>query len=134
MSKQQKQQEEGPRSFGVFLQEMAEGETEQDISVEMFTLLKKLKEAAIAKDGEVKGELNIKFKFTVPATGPAKIVPVIDHKAPKVVRTPGHFFFTKGGNLTLHNPKQGSLPLREVKGPAEAVEVDHDAIDAREAF
>lgn len=132
MSKQQQPKEEGPRSFGVFLNELAEGEAEQKLSAELFDLIRKLKEQAIASDGKIKGELNLKLRFVVQEAGPVAVGFDVTTKAPKVRNTPGYFWVTRGGNLTIHNPKQAKLPLREVSGPESREVEDEPVAVARE--
>lgn len=109
--------DEGPRSFGVILQKIAEGAAEAELSRELFALTKVLKEEARFREGKVKGSLVLKLALEVDGADKVPLVKVafdVATKAPKPARRNGHFWLTEGGNLTHEAPKQVGLPFQEV--------------------
>lgn len=112
---QEPAREEGPRSFGVILQKVADGAAEAELSRELFALTKILKDEARTTTGKVKGSITLKLNLE--ADGDDGLVKVgfdVSVKAPKPVRKNGHFWFTQGGNLTAEAPKQKKLPFQDV--------------------
>jgi hypothetical protein len=129
---QKADKEEGPRSFAVFLNKLAEGECEREVSRQMHTLIRGLRSEALGRDAKIKGELSMKFRFTVPRSGPVAVSYDVSTKAPKKVTSEGYFWITEGGNLTHKNPKQEELPLREAPDPEERDLPDEETFEARE--
>lgn len=133
-TKTPKAEDEGPRSFAVFLTHLSEGEAERELSRQMQALMKQMRDEAIARNGKIKGALAVNFKFIIPPTGPVAVTYDVTSKAPKRVTSEGYFWLTKGGNLTHKNPKQEELPLREVSEPsAREIPDDEPAAAPREA-
>jgi hypothetical protein len=110
-------EEEGPRSFGVFLQKVASGEAELELSRELFELGRVMKVEARTRNADMKGELTLKLKFVVPPQGPATVVYEVSKKTPKRQTSKGFFWTTEQGNFTPDNPEQQKLPFRQVAGP-----------------
>lgn len=126
--------EEGPRSFGVILQKVADGAAEAELSRELFTLTKTIKEEARMRAGKVKGTLTLKLDIEAEGDdGVVKVAFDVAVKAPKPQRRNGHFWITEGGNLTSQAPKQTGLPFQDV---ANSRGIPHDlplhGDDARE--
>ena len=108
------EQDEGPRSFSVFVSKLADGEAEQHLSHELHELAKRLQEQAVAQNDKVKGTLTLTINFIAEPKGFVGIGYDIASKEPKPRRQASMFWLTKGGNLTPHNPAQLGLELREV--------------------
>lgn len=109
---------EGPRSFSVFLNTLADGDAHTDLSMELHELTKALQEHAQKTGAVAKGELTVKFKFAVDARDAAAITYHVSSKRPEPTRAGSVFFVTKGGNLTVEHPRQTKLPLAEVPAPS----------------
>ena len=106
--------EEGPRSFLKFLNEIANGEVESEGSYLLHTLGQRLQEEAAVRNGKVKGKLTLTITFTTDETGTTSVFYDIDKKEPKRKTTPALFWLTKHGNMSVTNPRQLGLALREV--------------------
>lgn len=129
---QKAEKDEGPRSFNVFLTNLAEGECERELSRQMHGLIKGIRSEAIGRDAKIKGELTLKMRFTCPKAGPVAVSYDVTTKAPKKVTSEGYFWITPGGNLSHQNPKQEVLPLREVPEPESRDLPDDEELEARE--
>lgn len=133
---QEPAREEGPRSFGVILQKVADGAAEAELSRELFTLTKTLKDEARMRGAKVGGSITLKISLEADSDdGVVKVSYDVTTKAPKPLRRNGHFWITAGGNLTAEAPKQSKLPFQDV---ADARGIPHDLSDdggmpAREA-
>ena len=126
--------EEGPRSFARFVEQVADGQCHNDLSQELHELLKVCGNDANARRDVSRGKLTLELSLKVDPE-PGRVVGVvysIKTKHPEKKRPAGLFWLTKGGNLTVENPRQQTLPLREVPAAKnEAVELDASA-SARE--
>jgi hypothetical protein len=125
---------EGPRSFGVFLHDLASGAAEKELSRELHDLVKNMKGESRSRDSDMKGSLTLKLNFLVPPDGPAIITFDVTKKLPKRAVAKGYCWVTEGGNLTHQNPQQGKLPFRQVEDDEarDLVEDEDEAADARE--
>jgi hypothetical protein len=112
------EQHEGPRSFSVFMHELSEGEAHGEASQKLHELVNKMQDAALDQGKEVKGEFTLSLKLKVDPRGTASVDYTIKAKAPDRHRLRATLFVTKGGNLSVENPRQQTLPLREVAGQA----------------
>lgn len=120
-------EQEGPRSFNVFLNHLADGEAELELSRQLQSLIKDMRAEAIARNGKIKGTLAVALKFTIGATGPVAVTYDVTTKAPKRVTSEGHFWITAGGNLSHTNPKQETLPgMRVVEPPPPALDIEDE--------
>jgi len=126
--------EEGPRSFISFLGTIADGEAEAELSYQLHELTKRMQEEAVTRGEYVKGSLSLNIKMTVSNLGHAIIGYEVATKQPKRKTSGAAFWLTKGGNLTVDNPKQQKLVLREVKSPREAARdiTEPNTAEARE--
>lgn len=105
---------EGPRSFGVFLNGLAEGEAMAACSHGLHELVEKLQEESVDQNKELRGELRLTIQLIADPKGYVAVGYDLATKAPKPQRSGSIMWITKGGNLTLENPRQQKLPLREV--------------------
>lgn len=116
----EKKLEEAPRSFGVFLRTLNEGECEADLSREMNELLAKLRALAEEDNGSAKGSLVLTLNFEVDVKDQCEIGYFIKTKEPTPTRHKANVWLNKSGNVVFENPRQQKLPLREVpKGSTE---------------
>lgn len=105
---------EGPRSFGVFLHALADGEAMAACSNELHKLVSVLQDESLEQNAELKGELRLTIKVTADPKGHVAVSYDLATKEPKPVRSSSIMWITKGGNLTVENPRQQKLPLRDV--------------------
>jgi len=104
---------EGPRGFSVLLQQVQDGELHGELSAEVQKLVSQLGDHALKFQRPSKGSLTLVLNFTaVGAT--VEVVGEVKVKAPKNPRQRSVFWATPGGNLSVDNPRQTKLPLREV--------------------
>lgn len=129
---EEKDQSEGPRSFATFVTTLAEGEAEQELSYQLHELMKRCQEEAHMRGDKVKGTLTLSVRFIVEPKGFVGIGYDVATKAPKRKTSPGVFYLTRGGNLSLENQRQQKLPLREVGGKSEMRDVPIAAATVRE--
>lgn len=110
--------EEGARAFARTLELVADGACHVELSEEQNSLLKKLHSHALATTGIAQGEITLKIKYKVEATGVVGLKYDVKVKEPAKLRPNAVMWITPGGNLTQQNPKQPELFPREVKQPA----------------
>lgn len=120
--------DEGTRSFAFLFQQIGEGALHGQASDELRRVVAELSALAARVDAKVKGGLTIKLSLAAKPNGTVEVDGVVEAKLPKP-RAAGNsvFWITKGGNLSVDNPRQQRLPLREVNGPAPVVVVAEDA-------
>jgi hypothetical protein len=107
-------EKEGPRSAVVFLDGLADGACAAQLSGALHDLGKVLVDESLNRDATVKGELTLKIKFACERNGVVSVDYDIKVKTPPKVTSRGLMWLTPSGNFTAHNPRQMSLPLREV--------------------
>lgn len=118
-----KDEGEGPRSFGQFLAKLAEGEAERELSEQFHSLNKRCREEAKARWGSVKGELVLRIKLDWDENDVVGVAYKITKSEPPRKTSKSIFWSTKGGNLSPENPRQQKLALDVVvggKSPKEA--------------
>lgn len=104
---------EGPRGFGTFLNQMDDGALMQELSEKLQLLSKVCGDYATRYQRAGKGTLTVTFNLTaIGAT--VQVASDVKVKEPKALRPGSTFWRTPGGNLTVENPRQQKLPLREV--------------------
>lgn len=114
MGRQDVIDDEGPRSFAVFIDQLADGRANEDLSVELMRLGQAIRRELDA-ERDAKGELNLKLKFKVSRNGIVAITYDIKLKEPPRLTMPGTNWLTDGGNFVGANPRQPTLPgIREV--------------------
>lgn len=120
--------QEGPRSFARFIESLADGAANSQLSEELFELARKLQNEAQMRDVAVKGELTLKIKLSADPMGMVGVLYDVKRKDPTRPTRVGVMWLTKGGNLSAQNPRQPELPnIRQVKAREEVREVEHDA-------
>lgn len=124
--------QEGPRSFTRFLEGLADGEAAYELSEKFYQLGSRLRDEALARNGKVKGELSFKIGVSIDARGQVGLTYAADVKMPKAQKVESIAWITKGGNVTFDHPRQGKLPLAEVKAPRQVELEDDDVPPARE--
>ena len=123
--------DEGNRGFAVFLGQIDEGAFHAELSGATRELVTSLNEFANRFHRNGKGELTITLAFDVDEKGVTSVVGGFKAKLPKIPKAKSQFFLTAGGNLTLENPRQQKLPLREVAGAAPTRELAPEVQPAR---
>jgi hypothetical protein len=107
--------EEGPRNFGVTLSQIGYGDLQAELGEELQALNKKLALVA-SQQGKAKGKLTLVLSILHEAKGLVTIDAEIKIAEPRRARARSIFFTTPGGNLSLEDPRQQKLPLRDVGG------------------
>jgi len=125
--------QEGPRAFTRFLERLGDGQAATDLSKELFDLGAVLRQHALER-GEGKGQLQLTLSFKVDSFGQVIVGYSIKTKEPEAARPASALWLTKGGNFTVDNPRQQSLPLREVTTPEGQVVEVQDAAPLRGGF
>lgn len=123
------QVEEGPRSFGVFLAQVDDGQAMIVLSQEQHDLLVALAAEAERTQTAAKGKLTLTLGFTVEPSGVTGVTYATATKEPTPVRGGSMFWLSKGNNLTVENPRQKKLPF-DVSASADE---RRDALDADRA-
>lgn len=70
-----------------------------------------------AQNGKAKGQITIVLNVKHEANGVVEIQPDLKVKMPATVRGKSIFWATESGRLAANDPRQQSLPLREVAAP-----------------
>jgi hypothetical protein len=110
--------EEGARAFSHFIATLAGGDAHADLSDRLHDLTKVLAHEAGVRCRAVKGTLSITLTLNVEPNGVVDVTDAAKTKEPDPVALRGVMWTTEGGNLVPDNPRQGTLPLREVGGRA----------------
>lgn len=109
-------EEEGPRSFAVLLREMGEGAVLAEANEELFKIIKLAQDEASDSNVPADVTFTLKLGFKAHPNGMVDTKYDIKSTPPKRRHGPVILYTTKDGNLTVRNPKQHELPLREVSG------------------
>lgn len=112
--------DKGTWDIGVLLATIADGELREEVSDEIKTTIEQLYERARNANRAVKGTITIALDIGVGANGLVVIDPNVTSKLPRKVRRETPLYIGRNG-LTVENPKQQALPLREVGGAAREV-------------
>lgn len=124
--------EEGTRSFAVLLQQISEGNLNEELSSKMQELVGFLTQFSDRFQREAKGTLTLTLTVTARGNGTVTISDDVKTKTPTVKRTGQVFWPTKGNNLALENPRQQKLSLREVPtSPTRTKDISTDPAPAR---
>jgi len=116
--------EEGPRSFSVFLQNIADGEAETECARQLQELNQYLMSEVERRHDKVAGSLNLKVKVLVDTAGHATVSYAVTQARPARKTTGAIFWLTKGGNLSVSDTRQRELPgVRAVPSPAKPREI-----------
>ncbi len=110
--------EEGPRNAAVLITQIDEGRLHAELSESIHDTVKRLYDHAVQHGGkDAKGTVTMSLSFAVSDRGFVGVCAEVATKLPKAPPSTSHFWITPGGNLTLDNPRQQKLPLREVAPP-----------------
>lgn len=118
-------EKEGARSFSRFVEQVDDGGALIAISEAMHKLLVEIKETADTTCQETKGALAVQFQFTANG-GAIDVTYSIATKSPKRKFARSTFYLTAGANLSVENPRQLGLPLREVPEHRHYQDVESD--------
>lgn len=110
---------EGPRGFAPFLQQIDDGELHTELSKTTQQLVGELYDFADRYRRPGKGTLTVTLSFSVDGNGAIAVAGDVKTKTPKKPRAASVFFRTPGNNLSIENPRQQKLPLREVPASQE---------------
>lgn len=113
--KHEEPQEEGPRSFAVFLQALADGDCHAQLTGELYRLGQALRTQARAQQVKVNGKLTLTLGLTTDKDGTTTEVTYdITRKDPKAARARSIRWLTKEGNLNPAPVQQMLFGIREV--------------------
>lgn len=112
--------EEGTRGFAVLLQQVEEGALHAELSDELRDVCRDLHRMAKNYEQKAKGSLTLVLELVADPSGILTVKPSVTKKIPKAKRSGSAFWITGGGNLSVENPRQPRLPIREVPAPAVA--------------
>jgi len=107
---------EGARSFALFLQQLADGDAHSELSQELHKLNGHCQRESKARGQSVTGSLSLALTLKYEPNGIVGIGYKVQRKEPSPTRQGSVFFLTEGGNLSVDNPRQQKLPLKEVGG------------------
>lgn len=119
-----KDKDKAPRSFAVFLANLAEGDANKELSEALDELSRKLQTEALSRNGMSKGSLTIKLNMAIDPRGVVAVGWDVATREPKPSRTGGVMFVDDDGYLTHENPRQQKqLAFRDVNNERRFVEV-----------
>ena len=122
--------DEGARSATRFIEQVADGQCNADLSHALHKLGLKLASECRQRNDKVSGEVSLRLKITAEPSGVVGVLYEVNAKEPKAKTSGSVFWLTKGGNFTVDNPKQQNLPgIREVKIIGEVRDVAQVAND-----
>lgn len=116
--------EEGDRSFTRWLADVGDGDCEIELNRKLRELISKMQMEARVQNKTVNGKLALDLSFSCNETGVVTVGYGVKTKEPDPKRPGSIFWTTKGGNLTIEDPRQQRLPLREVPGGRAARDVN----------
>jgi hypothetical protein len=105
------------QQFAQFLKLMNRGELLCELGAELRSVNDKLSTLA-SQNGIATGAITVVFKIKHEAKGVVAVATDIKTKLPPPARGTAVFFATPDGGLAVNDPRQVSLPLREVAAPA----------------
>lgn len=119
--------DDSPRSFSHFFGMLDDEQAHATASEDLHDLMKVMRDEASARQGSVGGSLTIRIDFKVDETGTVETRYDVKTKEPKRKSSKSIFWLTKNANLTVSNPRQQELPLRQVSAQGAALrDVDAD--------
>jgi hypothetical protein len=110
--------DEGPRSFSRLLDQVHDGELAAELGEKTQDLISVLTQYSDRYQREGKGSLTLVLSFKALGNGSIVLAGEIKTKTPTMPKAPSVFWRTPGNNLTLDNPRQQKLALREVPAAA----------------
>lgn len=113
-----------PRSFAVFLANLAEGDANKELSEALDELSRKLQADALDRNGVSKGSLSLKLNLAIDPRGLVAVGWDTATREPKPSRTGGVMYIDKDGHMTAENPRQQKLAFRDVNSERGFADVD----------
>lgn len=104
---------EGPRGFAVLLQQIDDGDLHAEVGRELQGLIGELAAYSDKFQRDAKGQLTLVLNLSVRGNN-VQVSGDVKTKTPKKPRAASVFWRTDGNNLSVDNPRQQKLPLREV--------------------
>lgn len=103
------------KSFLQFLAEQGQGAVANELSTRLRDLTEAIEMHFDQFRGKVKGELNVKIKFTL-ERGMYKVDVEYEQKNPKAPANTTMMWLGRDGNLATENPKQLNMPFSGITG------------------
>lgn len=126
-------QEDSPRGFGHFLAGLDDEQAHARASRELHELTKVLRDEAVARHGQVKGSISLTIELRCDERGTVEALYEIKTKEPRPRVSKSIYWLDKKGHLSVENPAQQVLPLREVSAQGRALrEIDGDVAAMKE--
>lgn len=108
--------DEGARSATRFIDAIADGQCNADLSHALHKLGLRLASETRQRADKASGEISLKIKLVAEPSGIVGVAYEINAKEPKSKTSGSVFWLTKGGNFSADNPRQTQIPgIREVK-------------------
>ncbi len=127
MTAKEESKDEGARNFSVLLSQIDDGRLHDELSETVQKMVDELSTYTerYARDG--KGSITLTLSLVARANGTTSVVGDVKTKTPKPIRAGTVFWKTKGNNLSLDNPRQQKLALREVPAAKPARDLEPNA-------
>jgi hypothetical protein len=117
--------DEGARSATRFIEQVADGQCNADLSHALHKLGLRLAAECRQRQDKCSGEVTLRLKFVAEPSGIVGVGYEVNAKEPKTRTSGSVFWITKGGNFTGENPRQTVIPgIREVKVVTETRELE----------
>jgi hypothetical protein len=114
MSAKSEKERPAPRPFTQFMQEQRKGGLHEDLSARMAEVVQ-----AVMEHGKV-GTVTVALKIKPIGDGQIQIFDDVKVKAPEGEKAPSIFYTDSHGNVSRTDPRQTTLPLRQVGDEAVA--------------
>lgn len=111
---------EGARGFAPLLHEIDDGALHAELSSKLQQVVSELALYTETYCSKAKGKVTLTLSLEAGTNGTVQVHGEVKTKTPPPRRGATMFWTTKGGNLSLENPRQTKLPLREVPPPPAA--------------
>lgn len=127
-----KDEDEGARGFAHTLRQLDDGSLHDELSEKLRGLVSECGAYAERYERDGKGTLTLVLTLSASANGSVAVIGDVKVKPPVAKRSGSVFYRTKGDNLTLDNPRQQKLALREVQLPVrEAKDITKESAPVR---
>lgn len=110
-----------PRSFNHFFATLDSEQAHATASDELHLLTKAVRDEAMARHGRVSGKLSISIDIACDEVGLVEVTYDVKRKDPKRRTSKSVLWIDKKGHLVRNDPRQQSLPLREVSAQGQAL-------------
>jgi hypothetical protein len=105
---------QGPHAFRDFVEELADGHFDADVSRELLALLAECHVLAVTENTKAKGKLTIELNVATDPRGEVDVTYSTKIKRPARATARGRLWMVKGGPTAVH-PKQLEVPGTERK-------------------